>query len=66
VKGKIPSFTATIWFFNRLKQAVKQPDGKADGKIALKPGDFGIRRSCTSPVIFSKLRGKACEKPLSV
>jgi len=33
-----------IVYGHYLVAFIRRPDGKADGKIALKPGDFGIRR----------------------
>jgi hypothetical protein len=32
-----------IVYGHYLVASIRQPDGKADEKIALKPGDFGIR-----------------------
>jgi hypothetical protein len=37
-------------------------DGKADGKIALKPGDFGILRILYKTAIFSSSEDRALRK----
>jgi hypothetical protein len=41
-------------------------DGKVGGKIALKPGNFGMRRFCMEPIIFSGFGDKALRNILSI